>query len=230
MSFIGVLKHLLPFLLLTACATISAPPIDYRSGAVVETLSSSVSFSIQATDRNISGNGFLVYRRPDQLHLIVLSPFGSTMMEAFASGEHISLLYPSSSIAYVGRIEELPDRGGLQGWSMMRWVMDADPAENKLLSKTVELTGRLGFMEKVTYENGLIIMKTTLSGDEVHYAKYSAINGVPLASEIEMRNARNDRIRMTLDEPVVNEPVADEAFTPKLAGFTIHPLSAIQGL
>ena len=137
MPLYRLLKHLLPLLLLTACATFATPPLDYRPGAVVETLSSAVSLSVHATDSSMGGSGYLVFRRPDQLHLVVLSPFGTTMMEAFALGDRITLIYPSRSTAYVGRFDELPDKGGLQGWRLMRWVMDADPREDN----TVERNG-----------------------------------------------------------------------------------------
>jgi hypothetical protein len=229
MPLYRLLKHLLPLLLLTACATIPAPPIDYRSGAVVETLSSAVSLSIHASDCSMSGSGYLVYRRPDQLHLVVLSPFGTTMMEAFALGDRITLIYPSRSTAYIGRFDELPEKGGLQGWRLMRWVMDADPSEGKRLSETVERINKSGFSEKVTFENGLVTSKESSAGDHVYYSKYSAVNGVPVAAELDLRNGRDDRIRITLDEPEVNTPLEDAVFVPRLDGMTILPLSAIKG-
>jgi len=230
MLFIRLLNKLLPLLLLTACATVSAPHLDYRPGAVVETLSSSVSLSIHASDRSMGGHGYLVYRRPDQLHLVVLSPFGSIMMEAFALGDQITLVYPSQMTAFSGRFDELPEKGGLQGWRMMRWVMDADPENSGRLNGTVERMSKLGFTEKVTFENGQVTSKVSPNGDQVYYGKYAVIGGVPLAAEIEMRNNREDRIRLMLDEPEVNTPLDVAAFTPQLDGMTVLPLSEIQGL
>lgn len=230
MLFHRLLIHLLPLLTLSACATFATPPLDYRPGAVVETLSSAVSLSIHTPDSSMGGNGYLLFRRPDQLHLVVLSPFGTTMMEAFALGDRITLVYPSRSLAYVGRFDELPDKEGLQGWRLMRWVMDADPREEKTLSGTVERISKLGFSEKVTYENGLVTAKESVSGDHVYYSKYSSVNGVPVAAELDMSNRRNDRIRMTLDEPEVNTHLEDAVFAPHLDGLTVLPFSAIQGL
>jgi hypothetical protein len=232
MHFYRLLKFILPLLLLTltACATFSTPPIDYHPGAVVNTLSSAVSLSIHATDRSMGGNGYMVYRRPDQLHLVVLSPFGTTMMEAFAQGDRITLVYPSQSTAYVGRFDELPAKDGLQGWSLMRWVMDADPATDKSLSGTVERINKRGFSEKVTYHNGLVVSKESPAGDHVYYGTYVAVNGVPIAAELDMRNGRDDRIRITLDEPEVNTPLDDAVFVPRLDGMTVMPLSALKGL
>lgn len=230
MPLFKLLKYLLPFLLLSACATVPTPPLDFRPGAVVETLLSAVSLSIHSTERNMSASGYLVYRRPDQLHLVVLTPFGTTVLEAFAMGDRITLLYPSKSIAYVGRFDELPDKGGLQGWSLMRWVMDADPHEGNLQNGTVKRTGKLGFSEKVVYGNGLISSKESPAGDRVFYGNYIAVNGVPVATEMDLRNQRDDRIRITLSEPEVNTPLDAAVFVPRLDGMTIMPLSAIEGL
>jgi hypothetical protein len=221
---------LLPLLLLSACATMAVPPLDYRPGAVVETLSSAVSLSIHTAESSMAGSGYLVYRRPDQLHLVVLSPFGTTLMEAFAQGDRITLVYPSRSTAYVGRFDELPDKGGLQGWSMMRWVMDADAREGQSLNGVVERTSKMGFTEKVTYEQGVVTVKESPAGDHVYYGGYSVVNGVPLAAELDIRNRRDDRIRMVLDEPEVNTLLEDAVFTPHLDGLTVLPLAAIQGL
>jgi len=231
MSFYRLVKYLLPLLLFTACATISNPPLVYRPGAVVETFASSVSISIHSTDRGMGGNGFIVYRRPDKIHLLLLSPFGTTIMEVFVLGERITLIYPSLMAAYSGRFDELPDKGGgLQGLRMIRWVMDSDPSDNKRLNGTVERVNRFGFMEKVTFENGLMAAKTSPVGDQVYYGKYSVINGVPLAIEVEMRNDRDDVVRLKLDEPEVNKHLDDADFTPQLKGLTLLPLSAIERL
>ncbi len=230
MPLYRLVKLLLPLLLLSACATVATKPIDYRPGAVVSTLSSAVSLSIHASDSGMSGSGYLVYRRPDQLHLVVLSPFGTTMMEAFAVGDRITLIYPSKSTAYVGHFNELPDNGGLQGWRLMRWVMDAEPSEGQPLSGTVERIGKLGFSEKVTFENGLVTSKESPGGDHVYYSKYATINGVPVAMKLDLRNGHDDRIRITLDEPEINTPLEDTVFIPRLDGLTVMPLSAIKGL
>jgi len=231
MPFYRLLKHLLPLLLLSACATIPTPPLDHRPGAVVETLSSAVSISIHTAGRSMGGSGYLLFRRPDQLHLVVLSPFGTTMLEAFALGDRITLIYPSRSTAYVGSFDELPDKGGLQGWRLMRWVMDADPREaGQPLNGTVERTGTLGSSEKVTYENGLVTAKESARGDHVGYSNYIVVNGVPVAAELDLRNEQDDRIRIRLDEPEVNTHLDDAVFAPHLDGLTVIPLSAIKGL
>lgn len=232
MLFRGLVKYLLPLLLLTACATITppAPGPGYGPDAVVKTLSSAVSLSIHSKENSMGGSGYLVFRRPDQLHLVVLSPFGTTLMEAFALGNSITLIYPSQSTAYAGRFEELPDKGGLQGWRMMGWVMDADPRDGKPLSETVERIGKLGFSEKVTYEHGLVTAKESMAGDHAYYSKYSVVNGIPVAGELDLRNSREDRILITLEEPEINSQLDDAVFVPHLDGLTVLPLSALKGL
>lgn len=233
MPLLRLIRNMLPLLLLGACATVPPPPLDYRSGATVETLSSAVSLSIQSAEGSMSGSGYLLFRRPDQLHLVVLSPFGTTLLEAFAMGDRITLIYPSRSTAYVGDFNELPVKGGLQGWRLMRWVMDADAADastEQPRSGTVERIGRLGISEKVTYENGLVTAKESADGDHVDYRGYKVVGGVPLAAELDLSNGRGDRFRIVLDEPEVNTPLDDAVFTPKLDGLTIIPLAALRGM
>jgi hypothetical protein len=229
-AFIRNLIRLVPLLLLTACAApLPRPGIDFQPGRVVETLSSAVSLSIHTSDSMMGGHGFLVYRRPDQLHLVILSPFGTTLMEAFALGERITLVYPSRSLAYSGPISELPDKDGMQGWRMLAWVMDADPPANAVADGVTERIDPQGGKEKVTFENGLVTAKVSAVGDRVYYGNYRVINGVPLATEIDLRNARDDRILLNLSEPEVNVPVDDDALQPRLTDMTVLPLTAIKG-
>lgn len=230
MPLLRLIRKLLPLLLLGACATVPAPPLEYRPGAAVETLSSAVSLSINSAEGSMSGSGYLLFRRPDQLHLVVLSPFGTTLLEAFALGDRITLIYPSRSTAYVGHFNELPLKGGLQGWRLMRWVMDADASAGQPQSVTVERTGRLGIAEKVTYENGLVTVKESADGDRVNYRSYKVVGGAPLAAELDLSNSRGDRFRIVLDEPEVNTPLDDDVFTPKLDGLTVIPLAAVRGM
>jgi len=179
----------------------------------------------------MSGNGFMVYRRPDQLHVVILSPFGSTFMEAFVQGDRVTLVYPSNAIAYSGPVSDLPQKNGMLGWSMMRWIMDADPsAASGVMNGTVERSGKQGGKEKVTFENGLITAKVSAAGDRVYYSNYTVINRVPLATEIDLRNAREDRVLLNLSEPEVNTPLDDAALLPRLDGMTVLPLTELKGM
>lgn len=230
-AFIRYLIRLVPLLVLAACATLPRPGSDFQPGAVVETLSSAVSLSVQARDAAMGGNGFMVYRRPDQLHLVILSPFGTTFMEAFVQGDRITLVYPPRAMAYSGPISDLPEKDGMPGWRMMRWIMDADPPPaGGLANGTLERSARQGGKEQVTFENGLVIAKVSAAGDRVYYSRYAVINGVPLATEIDLRTARDDRLLLTLSEPEVNTPLDDAALLPRLDGMTVLPLAELTGM
>jgi len=222
-----ILKLVAPLLLIVSCS-MTRPALIYTPGATVDTLSAAVSMTIVTNDYGMSGNGFLVYRRPDQLHMVILSPFGTTLIEIFTHGEQITLLYPGSSTAYAGRIADLPEKGGLQGWRLMRWVMDAAPATSLDINGTFERTGLHGVIEKVTYDNGLVTTKSTKSGDEVYYSKYSVVDGVPFASGLELINSVGDRIRIVLDEPEVNKSLDESVFKPHLDGYKVLPLTEMR--
>ncbi|HIJ94755.1 MAG TPA: hypothetical protein HPP94_03245 [Desulfuromonadales bacterium] len=229
MFLLRFLKICLPLLLLSACAA-ALPPLTYNPALALETLSAAVSISITTAETGMSASGFLVYRRPDQLHLVVLSPFGTTLMEVFARGELITLLYPGKSVAYVGTIDELPTSGGLRGWRMMRWIMDAAPSPDNRLNTTLVRLASDGSQETVSYEQGLITTKKNGVGDQVYYSGYTAINGIPLAAEIDLRSSTNDQIRLLLAEPEVNTALEEAAFLPLLDGLKVLPLSEIKGL
>ena len=229
MNYLKILVILLP-LFFSACAAVPTVPRDYTPGTVVTSLSSEVSLSARTSGSSLSGHGFMVYRRPDQVHLMVLSPFGTTLLEVFTLGDQITLVYPSQGIAYTGRFEELPDAMGMQGWRLMRWVMDADPAGPANQNGTIERTSRQGVPEKVTFESGLITAKSTLNGDRVIYRNYQIAKGVPFATELEIYNGKDDRIRLKLEEPEVNITLDEAAFTPRLDGLKLLPLASLQGL
>lgn len=217
------------YIILSGC-TLSHPHLEFDPRATMETLSAAVSISVTTADHGMSGNGFLVYRRPDQFHLVLLSPFGTTLFEVFSHNEQISLLYPGSLTAYVGRIADLPEKGGLQVWRMMRWVMDVAPTNTVGLNGTFERSAEHGVVEKVTYENGLLIEKSTNNGEHVYYSRYAVVDGVPFAAELELRNRQDDRIRIVIDEPKVNIQLDNTAFKPRLEGVKILSLSELQGL
>jgi hypothetical protein len=226
MRFIKILACLLP-LTISACAAVQKVPVVYTPGSLIKTLSSAVSLSVRSSAGSVAGHGYMVYRRPDQIHLVALSPFGTTLLEAFALNERITLVYPLQGVAYTGRFDELPDASGLQGWRLMRWVMDADPSEQSSKNGSIERALTQGGRETITYESGLVSAKSTTAGDRVFYRDYVLVNGVPLALELEIVNARADRFRLKLEEPEVNVPLDAAVFTPRLDGLTVLPLSAL---
>ena len=90
-----ILLVTLTFVLTGCLATRSPADFKYVNGTVVESLSSNASLSYTTPDRSISGSGVLMYRKPDQIRAIILSPFGSVLQEVYVSGELLSLIHIS---------------------------------------------------------------------------------------------------------------------------------------
>jgi hypothetical protein len=169
----------------------------------------------------------MIYHRPDRFHVVMLSPFGSTVLEAFALGEQLTLVFPSQTVAYTGRFDELPDGSGMQAWRLLRWVMDADPAETAGLTGAIERMARAGGRETVVYESGLVAAKTNVAGDRVSYRAHELVNGVPFATELEMQTVYNDKIRLVFNDPEINAALDGTAFVPRLDGMNVLPLSTL---
>lgn len=230
MNLFRLTYTLIVFTILSGCVSTPRQSLTYEHGAVVNSLSTGISLSVHSAEQSMSGSGFMVYRRPDKVHMILLSPFGTTLFEVFALGDRITLVYPSQGVAYSGRLNELPEKGGSQGWHLMRWVMDADPPGKSKPDGTYENINNQGLKEKITIEQGLITSKSNSAGEHIYYGNYTVINGVPLAGEIDIRNKIDDRILLKLQEPEVNTPLEDTAFIPHLDGLKVLPLSAIESL
>lgn len=213
---------------LGACATFSRPPLEYQPGVEVQTLSATASFSISKGEQGMSSSGFLLYQRPDKMRLVILSPFGTTIMEALMTGETITIVNTSKGLAYIGRLEDLPSQGEGDTWRHARWVMDTDKPGSSLKSGTLQRMNSLGLTERVTFENGLVATKVLLNGDMVSYNDYELINGVPVATEIVMDSHDGGRFRIKINEPEVNTELSPEAFIPRLEGLNVLPLIALK--
>lgn len=214
-------------LLLLGCGAAVIPALDYRTGAEIVTLSTNVSISVVKSDQGLSGNGILAFRRPDQLHLVILSPFGTTLMEMYLKGEQITVVYPGSSIGYVGKISDLPPNELIHGLRLFQWVLDVKPSDIKLFDGVIEKITFSDSTEKIKYKNGLVIFKKISTGEEVYYSDYSVISGVPLPNTFELLFENKERIRLVLDEPEVNSDLEDAVFNPLLNGINILPISEL---
>ncbi len=231
---ISSLAHLLWLVLLTAlfsgCAT-SMPRLDTSQvvpGRKVETLSSSVTVALRSGEKNISGRGFMVYRRPDQMRLIMLSPFGTTVMETRLDGPQLTLAYPASGEAFLGNIKELPAATGQQGLTMLQWVLAADIPANAPQNGVVEQINERGVKEQITLKQGLIVEKSLASGEQVRYRNYAVLDGVLVPMELQMESAEGDRIRLTLEEPEINTELEPKMFAVPLQGLRLYPLSVLK--
>jgi outer membrane lipoprotein-sorting protein len=219
---------LITLILPCGCASVMKPPLTYQPGAVVQTLSASASLSITKGDQGMGSNGYLLYQRPDRMRMVILSPFGTTLMEAIMSGNRITIIDSSKGVAFIGTLEELPLQGQGETWRHARWVMDTDPPGSFIGSGSQERVNSMGVREQVTFENGLVVSKSVANGDMVRYRDYELVNGVPLATEIIMDSHDGGRFRIKVTEPEVNAELAADAFIAHLDGLTVYPLSALQ--
>ena len=210
------------------CASTPKPSLLYRPGAMVETLSATASLSISKGEQGMGGNGYLLYQRPDRMRMVILSPFGTTMMEAIVNGKRITIISNSKGEAFSGTLEELPRSGQGEIWRNARWVMDTDPPGSFVGDGSLERVNSVDDREQVTFENGLVVSKSLANGDTVRYQDYLLVNGVPLATEIIMNSHDGSRFRIKVTEPEVNTALAADAFTPHLDGLALYPLSLLQ--
>jgi Outer membrane lipoprotein LolB len=215
-------------LLPCGCAFVQKTHLAYQPGAVVDTLSATASLSITKGEQGMGGNGYLLYQRPDRMRLVVLSPFGTTMMECIVNGGRITIISNSKGVAFSGTLEELPRVGEGETWRHARWVMATDPPGDFVGDGSRERTNSMGERELVAYEDGLVVSKTLDNGDMVRYRDYILVNGVPLATEIIMDSHDGGRFRIKVTEPEVNTELSPDAFVPRLDGMTVYPLAALQ--
>lgn len=219
----------LPFLLLSACA--STPRLVFDPAVRLDSFSTQVSFSLQGAERGMSGSGFLVYHRPDQMRLVVLSPFGSTLVEVYVRGQHLALVYPAQSVAFLGSFTDLPATGELHSLVLLRWLLDSDRRPSVGASDgELVVDNPLGFRETLRFRDGVLESRESVNGDKVYFDKYNLINGVPFAGEIDLRDSHGDRLVLRFDEAEVNAPLDSTALSPRLDGFKLYPLSELQRL
>ena len=207
---------------LAGCGPKAVPTLVFTPGALVESVQSEVSLSFSSSAGSGGGRGYLVYRQPDRSHLVVLTPFGTTVMEAFTNGDRLTIVIPSREIAYAGTFDEIPPKAGLQGWKSLRWIVEGEPAGSGEPDGEVVRVNREGKRETVWYNaSGLVARKLDEDGNEVVYRDYRSVDGVPFPSAIEFQDRRGATLKITFDEPEINRPVAESALQPKLDGLTL---------
>ena len=215
--------------LLSGCQALRArPDISYAVGAVAETLSSNVSLSHTTSERSISGSGYLMLRKPDHIRVVILSPFGSVLQEIYVSGELVTIIDAGNGLAFTGSYMDLPDRSDFSAWRYIHWLIDIDPPNPLRSTAVIERINRFGSPEKAVFENGFLISKTTEKGGSVGYSRYTAVQGVAVPLEIKYITAAKEEFSLTFEEPEVNVPFADGAFTPQLDTFRVYPLSSLK--
>lgn len=216
-------------ILLSGCLSMRTPgEFKYTNGVAVTSLSSNVALSYSSPGRSISGSGFLMYRKPDQLRAVILSPFGSVLQEVFVSGDMVTIIDAGNGIAFSGSSTELPDTGDFSGWKNIHWLIDIDTPDSTRGNSRIERVDRYGRLEKVSFENGLIVAKSSESGGDVTYGRYENIQGATFPTEIIYETVTKEKFTLRFEEPESNPSFADGAFTPNLSIYRVYPLKSLQ--
>ena len=214
---------LLILMTLSACATIKKPLTGIVTGREVETLHSSITISVKSGEQSTGGRGVLIFKRPDRFHLVVLSPFGLTVLEVFSDSNRMTCLLPSRQIAYSGLFSELPETSALKSLAMMKWVV-APPHPAGASYSGGKIAGAAGG-EVSMDDEGLVTRMVSEQGDQVDYHDYKNINGVAFPEAIVIGSSFGATVKITFDEPQINLPVDDATLTPDLTGIRVLPLA-----
>ncbi|WP_224956427.1 outer membrane lipoprotein LolB [Geomonas subterranea] len=207
---------------LFGCATVKKPLTGLVPGRGISTVQSSVSLSASSGERTSAGRGYLVYQAPDLYHLLILSPFGQTILEAFGESDRFTCVVPSRQIAFTGYLSELPEQSALKSLQLFRWVMAPSPLPLPGPPRQkVDITGTAYYYDEI----GMLERKVAPSGDQVRYEGYQSIEGIPFPETVEIRNAAGGEVRIVFDEPQLNAPVDASTLRPELSGMTLYPLS-----
>ena len=222
-----------PFLILalTGCGTAPTAKIPFKPGATVETLASVVTLSIKVPGNSTGGRGYMLYQRPDKFHLVMLTPFGTTAMESFVAGEHLTIMIPSKGEAYTGTFADIPADSSLRGWQMMR-LMGAEKAFYDPLRRG-ETEKRIGALGEVTsYYDGSGLLKEEVfsGGEKVFFHDYRSVEGVPFPCITEYTDSSGASVRITFDQPEINGVLDKSALIPDLEGLIVLPLTRFKGI
>jgi hypothetical protein len=212
---------------LSACATVKQPLTGLVPGREVESVQSPIGVSVTSGEHTTSGHGFLIFRQPDRFHMALLSPFGLTVFEIFIDKDRLTCLVPSRQVAYSGLFSQLPEGSILHSMALMKWVIERPPIKLPSPGST-EMTDHSG--DHYYFEqNGLIDRKVSPEGDEVSYQDYRNIDGAAFPENITIASRYGATVKISFDEPRINESVEDAALVPNLEGYSVQPLANFKG-
>ena len=215
--------------ILTGCLAARSPAdLNYAGSAVVESLSSNVSLAYKNSERSISGSGYIVYRRPDQMRATILSPFGSVLQEIFLSGESVTIIDTGNGLAFSGKYTDLPVKGDFSGWRYFKWLIDIDSPSSSRGNTVIERTNKYGMPEEAVFENGLLKSKKSAEGGKVEYGSYTSVQGVTFPLRIFYETVAGDKFSILFDDPEINVKTEDGVFTPNLNKLSVYPLSILK--
>jgi YD repeat-containing protein len=215
-------------LICAGCATTPVVPVTPVHGVAITTLQSGVSISLETAAGSTGGRGYLLFRSPDTFRLTILSPFGQTVLDLFVAGERVTCLLPSKKQAWRGTMGDLPENLGNRVWPLLQWVVEPPhPAGPALVRRFPRPDGT---QETVSYDrDGFVLRKVDAAGNEVLFGDYRVAEGVAVPWQIEVRTVAGDRLKLLLDDPEVNAPLADDLLHPSLDGMDLLPLAEFRG-
>lgn len=209
---------------LSGCATAQKPLTGIIPGKGVETLQSAVGITATSGEHSTGGRGYLAYKAPDAFHLALVSPFGQSILEAFALSDGFTALFPSKQTAYRGHLADLPPSSPLKSMSLLKWVMAPAP-----VSTERESTGSSG--DRYFFDSrGLLERKVSPEGDEVVYEQYRSVDGVAFAESLRITSRFGASVTISFDDPQINAAIDDSVLAPNLEGFTVLPLFMLKGI
>ncbi len=109
---ISIVFSLTLLIVTNGCIAAPRPQAGTGPAPVLETLSAEADFSFSNGDQGMSGSGYFIYQRPDRVRIVILSPFGTALMEVVVTGERVTVIDISQGAAFQGLLSELPDSGG----------------------------------------------------------------------------------------------------------------------
>lgn len=219
---------ILLFVFLSSCSTRHSVPLDsiVDKDVRVDTISSNILISSRIKEKNITSRGMLFYRRPDNIRLIVFSPFGSTIFDSLFKDDVIKVYFQTDSILYSGKFKELSGRKEARAWGMLVWALDFSLKEEATSS---ERKSSLLFhgTETIYFKDRLLSEKRLAGGESVKYLNYKVVAGVNFPMEILYSGGDEERIRIQFEDPEINLDIPASSFS--LSRRVIHnkPLSEL---
>ena len=214
---------------LYGCLTLRQPTeMKFTRAVSIDSLSSNASLAFKGSHRSFTGSGYILFKKPDQIRMVILSPFGSVLQEVFVSGELVTIVDAGNGVAFIGTRRDLPDVGDFSSWRYIHWIIDIDPPGPAWRTAIIDRVNVFGQQEKATFENGILISKSTAEGGLVKYGNYKPVQGVAVPFEITYEAAASELFTIQLEEPEVNIPIAEDAFTPDLGKYRRYPLSSLK--
>lgn len=203
-------------------------PEGMALGTRFDTLAADLTLAYRASEKHLAGRGMLVYKRPDKMHLVILSPLGTKIMEALVEGDHLTLVYPVDRVAFKGTIKQLPQAAGQQAWGLLQWIMDTELPMGTAADAVLTRRTERGEEETLMVKHGLLIEKRNGSGDRVRYGEFKQIQGQQLATELQVETRDGDRLKLGFIDPELNLELGSNSFEAGVDGMRLMPLSELR--